>query len=111
MCTAPPPLKCDSGKKTETNWMKIGTKTTLDHRVCLHRVSETFRKLQKFSKGSTRKQNRQKSHSLISAGVRVLQKRTFYAVQQVPNPPSKRDEPFYAHHNQFLNDGYYMIEL
>lgn len=78
MSTAPPPLKCDIEKKTETNWMKIGTKTILDHRMCLHRVSETFRKLQKFSEGSTRKQNRQRSHSLTSAGVCAFSKNAHF---------------------------------
>lgn len=43
--------------------------------------------------------------------VRALWKHTSCAMLQVPNPPSKEDESFYAHHNQFLNDGYYMIEL
>lgn len=58
--------------------MKIDIKMILDHRVCLHRVSETFRKLQKFSEGSTRKQNRQRSHSLTSAGVCVFSKNAHF---------------------------------
>lgn len=89
----------------------MSTRVTLVHRVHLPSVGETC--LQKFSEVHIGKQNSQSRSSLISAKLAraFSEKHTSCEMQQVPNPPSMEDEPFYAHHNQFLNDGYYMIEL
>lgn len=70
----------------------MSTEMTLVHRVHLPSVRETC--LQKFSKVYIGKQNRQRSDSLISAKLVCA---FSWEMQQVPTPPSKEDEPFYAH--------------
>lgn len=64
--------------------------------VFLTSVTETFR--QRFSKHWKTK---------LSGLARQVYANTSWGVQQVPNPPSREDEPFHAHRNQFLNDGFY----